>query len=108
MRRVLLDENLPRLLKRDLPGFDMQTVSQAGWAGIRNGELLRRAQGEFDVFVTADRNLSHQQNLSGIRLGVVVLSARSTKLEDLRPLAPAIRGAVATIRPGQTINVPSL
>ena len=55
MRKVLLDENLPRLLKRDLPGFEVRTVAEAGWAGTRNGQLLRLAATEFEVFVTADR-----------------------------------------------------
>lgn len=105
MRRVLLDENLPRLLKRDLPDFDVLTVAEAGWAGTRNGRLLQLAAAEFDVFVTADRNLPHQQTLSTLAIGVVVLAAGSTKLDDLRPLAPAIQQAVASIPPGEVLYV---
>ncbi len=63
--RVLLDEQLPRHLARELRGHDVSTVQQEGWAGLKNGELLRRAaDAVFDVFVTADRNLEFQQNLS--------------------------------------------
>lgn len=84
MRRVLLDENLPRLLTRELPGFFVQTVAEAGWAGTKNGALLRLADTKFDIFVTADRRLPHQQALGRAQLGVIVLAAGSTKLEDLR------------------------
>jgi hypothetical protein len=55
VRRVLFDENLPRLLKRELPGFEVRTVVEIGWAGIKNGKLLRLAEAEFEVFVTADQ-----------------------------------------------------
>ena len=104
--RVLLDEQLPRHLARDLTGHQARTVQQEGWAGLRNGELLRRAaDGGFDAFVTADRNLEFQQNLAGARLGVVVLVAPSTALEDLRPLIPAALEAIGRVRPGEVIRV---
>lgn len=106
MRRVLLDENLPRLLERDLAGFEVFHVSGVGWAGTKNGALLRRAEIEFDVFVSADRRLPHQQTLSNFDLGVVVLAAGSTKLEDLRPLATELREAVAAVQPGKLLHVP--
>lgn len=102
MRRVLLDENLPRLLKRQLPGFKVCTVAEMGWAGTRNGALLQLAETEFDIFMTADRNLPHQQVLTARNLGVVVLVSRSTKLEDLRPLVPAILRILTTIKSGET------
>jgi len=56
-----------------------------GWASKRNGELLALAVGQFDVFLTADRNLSYQQDLSSLDIAVVVLVARSNRLDDLRP-----------------------
>ena len=63
--RVLLDEQLPRRLVRELTGHDVRTVQQQGWAGLQNGELLRRAADEgFQVFLTGDRNLQFQQNLA--------------------------------------------
>ncbi|HEV2148764.1 MAG TPA: DUF5615 family PIN-like protein [Longimicrobiaceae bacterium] len=105
MRRVLLDENLPRLLKRDLPGFDVRTVAEAGWAGTRNGKLLRLAEAEFDIFLTADRGLPHQQTVGVLALGVVVLAVGSTMLEDLRAVAPRIRKAIAVVRAGEIIQV---
>ena len=105
MRRVLFDEDVPRPLRRDLPGFDIQTVVEAGWSGVKNGELLRRADELFDVFLTADRNLAFQQDLSKVRLGVVVLSIGSTKLDDLRLVTERITAALTEVRPGQLIRV---
>jgi hypothetical protein len=101
VRRVLLDENLPRLLKRELPGFEVHTVAELGWAGIKNGKLLRLAESEFDVFVTADRNLPHQQSLGSLDLGFLVLRARTTKLEDLLPLFSAILEVLPGVTAGQ-------
>jgi hypothetical protein len=105
VRRVLLDENLPRLLKEDLTGFDGLSVAEAGWAGTKNGALLRLAAAGFDVFLTADRNLPHQHALSALPLGVVLLAIGSTKLHDLRAAATSIRQAVTAVRPGQLITV---
>lgn len=103
MKRVLFDEDVPRPLRRDLAGFEIQTVDEAGWAGIKNGELLRRAEESFDIFRTADRNLPFQQNISKLRLGVVVLAVGSTKLDDLRPLSTQISSAIDAVQPGQII-----
>jgi len=105
VRRVLLDENLPRLLKRELSGHEVHTVAEVGWAGIKNGKLLRLAESEFDFFVTADQNLSHQQPLTTFQLGIVLLRARTTKLEDLLPLVPAIREALDSVKAGQVRHV---
>jgi hypothetical protein len=71
-----------------------------GWTAITNGELLRLASEHFDVFVTVDRNLSFQQNVSAFRVGVVVLQARSNRLTDLRPLVPRVIAAIEQARPG--------
>lgn len=84
--RVLLDECLPRALKRELPDHDVRTAPEMGWASKRNGELLRLAEGEFDAFLTVDRNLEHQQNLAAFNLAIVVLVAGTNRLADLKPL----------------------
>jgi len=83
----------------------ISTVQQEGWAGLKNELLQRAADSGFDVFVTADQNLEFQQNLTRARLGVVVLVAPSTALEDLRPLVPGTLAAIARVRPGQVIRV---
>lgn len=86
--RILLDESLPSELKTELQGHGVLTVQEAGWSGLSNGELLARAAGKFDVFVTADQNLQYQQNLVALPIAVVVLVARSNRMQDLRPLLP--------------------
>lgn len=104
--RVLLDEQLPRHLAQELKGHEVRTVQQQGWAGLRNGELLRRAAREgFEVFVTADQNLEFQQNLAGSRLAVMVLVARSNSMEDLHPLVPSLLAVIPESRPGQVVRV---
>lgn len=77
------------------------TVSQAGWAGIKNGELLTLAQEQFDVFVTVDRNLSFQQNLSQFTIAVIVLQAPTNRLQDLRLLAPKLQTVLSMLVKGQ-------
>ena len=100
--RVLLDEQLPRGLARGLIGHDVSTVQGEGWAGANNGELLRRAEVRgFDAFITADHSLPFQQNLVLMRLIVIVLTAPTTKLEDLLPLVPQILSALRRSRPGR-------
>ena len=86
--RVLLDECLPARLCRDLPGHNVQTVPQAGWASIKNGELLRRItdSGKFDIFLTMDKSLPHQQHIRGLPIAIVVLRAQSNRYEDTHPL----------------------
>ena len=98
--RVLLDECLPRRLKRELLGHDARTAPEMGWASKRNGELLALAAAAFDVFVTADRNLSSQQDLSAFDIAVIVLVARSNSIDELRPLAPRVLEVIATARRG--------
>ncbi len=78
--KILLDESVPRLLKLRLPHLDFSTVQEMGWAGLRNGELLRRAKEHFDIFVTADQNLRYQQNLSGRKLAILVLPSNQVPL----------------------------
>ena len=103
--RVLLDESLPRDLGRDLTGHEIRTVRQAGWAGIGNGELLRRAAGQFDVLVTGDQNLEYQQNRAILPIPVVVLIAVSNRIESLRPLVPELLQVLARIAPGEIVQV---
>jgi predicted nuclease of predicted toxin-antitoxin system len=104
--RALLDEQLPRQLATELTGHEVSTVQEQGWAGLTNGELLRRAADEgFQVLITADQNLEFQQNLSRARLGVIVLVAASNALEDLLPLVPEILAAIPNSRAGQVARV---
>jgi Domain of unknown function (DUF5615) len=104
--RVLLDEQLPRHLARELTGHEVRTVQQQGWAGLTNGELLRRAvEAGFQTLVTADQSLEFQQNPARLGLGVIVLAARSNDLEDLLPLVPRVLEELPKSRPGQLVRV---
>jgi hypothetical protein len=104
--RVLLDEQLPRQLARELTGHEVRTVQQQGWAGLKNGELLRRAaDAGYEVFITADQNLEFQQNLAGSNLFVLVLVAPSNTLEDLLPLIPGILAEIPNAQAGSVVRV---
>ncbi|HUE85784.1 MAG TPA: DUF5615 family PIN-like protein [Vicinamibacterales bacterium] len=104
--RVLLDEQLPRQLAPHLVGHDVRTVQQESWAGLKNGELLTRAEAaRFSVLVTGDQNLEFQQNLAKRQMVVVVLCASSNTLEDLLPLVPRALAAIESVQPGQVLRV---
>ncbi len=102
--KILLDESVPRLLKLRLPHLDISTVPEMGWAGVRNGELLRRAEEHFNIFITADQNLQYQQNLSGLRLAILVLP--SNQVPIVNQLLPAVETLLTTIQPGTVVDVP--
>jgi hypothetical protein len=105
--RALLDKNLPHDLIEHLPGHEIVTVQGLGWAGVENGELLRRAGGRVDVFVTMDRRLGRDQNLAALAFGVVLVVARSNRMADLLPLVPDLLAAIARIEPGRLAQVGS-
>ena len=106
--RILLDECLPARLRRALPGHDVQTVQGRGWAGIKNGELLRRAVEErFDVLLTVDRNLEHQQHVPGVALAIIALRAHSNDIVDLLPLMPAVLEKLTHVVPGRVTRIPA-
>jgi hypothetical protein len=98
---VLLDECVDRRLATDIVGHEVTTSPDAGWAGLTNGELLSRAQGNFGALITVDRRLPFQQNLSRLSIAVVVLRARSNRLDDLRRLVPELLVALRVAKPGQ-------
>lgn len=104
MIRVLIDENLPRKLKAAL-NAEALTVPERGWGGIKNGELLRLAASEFDVLLTMDRGMAYQQNVSGLALCLIVLSAVSNDIDDLLPLADQVNEALDAASPGLVLRV---
>ena len=88
--KILLDECVDRRLARELADHSVITVPRRGWAGIKNGDLLALAEKEFDVFITVDRKLATQQDLTKFKIAVALLRARTNRLEDIRPLAPEL------------------
>jgi hypothetical protein len=99
---------VPATLRRHLPDFEVKTVRQLGWDSMLDGELLRAADQQFDAFVTVDRNLVYQQNLSGISSGVVVLVAPSNNIRDLLPLVPELKAVLLQVAAGEVRYVPGL
>jgi len=105
--RVLLDECLPRRLSLELVDHTVTSFPQAGWAGMKNGELLSLIGGQFEAFVTVDQNLAAQQNTSDLPFGVVVLRAPSNNLAELKPLVPRLLTTLAALRPGEVVVISS-
>jgi len=103
--RLLLDECVPKRLKRELPAHEVKTVQDMGWAGNKNGALLRLADGQFDALLTVDQGIEYQQNLSGLSISVVVMMAPSNDVDDLRPLLPGVEQALATLQRGEIKRV---
>ena len=103
--RVLLDENLPFDLAASLTGHEVDTVQRRGWAGVGNGELMRRAAGQFDAFVTMDRNIEFQQNIPPLPFGIVLVLAASNRMLHLLPLMPAILEALQGLPHGELRRV---
>jgi|SRR4029450_3882234 Domain of unknown function (DUF5615) len=103
--RLLLDECVPKRLKRDLLQHDVRTVAEAGWTGLKNGALLRAADDSIDVLVTVDQGLQYQQNMAGLRIAIAILVAPSNDIDDLRPLVPGLLGALERLPPGAIIRV---
>jgi predicted nuclease of predicted toxin-antitoxin system len=95
--KILLDECVPWPMHKFLAGHECSTAQQSGWGGIKNGDLLRLAEGEFDLFITSDQNIRYQQNLAGRQIAILELSTN-----DLRRIQAAealIQTAIETIQP---------
>lgn len=94
--KLLLDEFIDCRLAKEIEGHEVVTVPQAGWSGIQNGDLLRRAEGQYDVFVTVDHNVAFQQHLPQFAIAVVLLQAPTNRLKDLRALLPELHRILPT------------
>jgi hypothetical protein len=103
--RVLLDEQLPIDLSPELRGHNVDTVVGRGWAGVKNGDLLRRMSGHYDVLITMDRGIEFQQPIPMLPFGIVIVRAASNRMQHLRPLVPAILAAIGAIKPGRIQRV---
>ena len=103
--KVLLDECIDRRFAREFPGLHIRTVPQMNWAGVKNGELMKLVEVEFDVFITVDRNLSYQQNLPKYDVALIVLRAISNRYEDLKPFAGKVLESLPNAEPGKSILI---
>ena len=103
--RVLLDENLPHDLIISLADHRVDTVQGLGWAGTKNGDLRKRAAGRIDAFLTMDRKLEREHDLTALPFGVLVIVARSNRVQDLLPLVGAVRDALKELKHGDVVHV---
>jgi hypothetical protein len=97
---LLLDECVTRYLKPEFVGHEVSTINDAGFKGLRNGDLLEAASKEFDVLVTVDQNLRYQQNLINLKIAILVFSAARTTFPILKPLVPKALTELTTMKPG--------
>ena len=101
--RILIDESLPHHLLHMLQEYEVYTVQYMGWGGVKNGRLLALAEIEFDVFLTADKNLRYQQKLDGRHLAIIVFP--SNKLSTVKGLKTSLLLALAKIQPSQLVEL---
>jgi hypothetical protein len=106
--KVLLDENLPHELRLLLmPMHEVFTVSFLGWSALENGDLLSQAASSgFDAMITKDQGIEHEQNPASLPLSVVVLRAKTNKIDDIRPLVPELLSALDSLKVRSFVKVP--
>jgi len=105
--RVLIDECLPAGLRESVAamGHECETVRRAGYGAKKNGELLSLMEGRWDVLLTNDRNIKYQQNMSGRNVSILILRAKSNRIQELLPLMPACAQALLSVLPGTVTEV---
>jgi predicted nuclease of predicted toxin-antitoxin system len=104
--KLLLDENLPHRLRDLLTGHDVYTVAFMNWKGVGNGELLKRAAANgFDVLLTKDNGMPYEQNAATLPCALVVISAASNSLADIKPLVPEILSKLPTLAPRTVLRI---
>ena len=97
--RILLDECVPWPMHKLLSGHACSTVQDLGWGGIKNGDLLQRAEGNFDVFITSDQNIQYQQNLAGRRIAILELSTND--IGRIQAASTVIQETLEKIQPNE-------
>jgi hypothetical protein len=103
--RMLLDECVPRALRKEFPDHEVKTVGEMGWAGLKNGDLLQVAATKFEVLLTVDRNLQYQQSFADLALAVIVVHAPSNDVAVLRLLMPAVLAVMSDAKPGTVTHI---
>jgi predicted nuclease of predicted toxin-antitoxin system len=103
--RILLDHCVDWRLKRFLPAHDVKSAQEMGWDALKNGKLLAEAAGKFDVILTVDQNIKHQQNVDRLPIAVVVMAAQSNRIEDLQKLIPAVERCLTSLNAGALVEI---
>jgi len=104
--RILLDECVHAGIKKAFPGHTIQTVPEVGWSGIKNGKLLALIAGQFDVFLTIDQNIRHQQNLADLPFAILFVSVPNNMIDSYLSLFELMRETTQNIRPGEIRVIP--
>jgi predicted nuclease of predicted toxin-antitoxin system len=100
--KILLDECLPLDFRHSFVGHEVHTVEWVGLKGRKNGELLEAAEAAgYDVLLTVDQGISHQQSLIGRKVSVVAIRSKTNQIKDLLPFVDAVRRELKRVRPGQ-------
>jgi PIN like domain len=101
--KIIIDECVPSIVKRELPALSIVTVQEMGWAGVKNGELLKLVAAEFDVFITSDKNLRYQQNLTTFDIAIILLP--SNQVPVVKELLGQIETAMKSIKRNDFIEL---
>jgi hypothetical protein len=103
---VILDRNMPKRFRQFLTAHEVRPAREMGWAELENGDLLEAAENAgFEVMVTADKNLSYQQNLEGRKLALVVVSTNDWNLLSKNPAPVAAAVDQAEFGSFQTVSI---
>jgi len=109
LMKLLLDECVPHRIGRLFQDHETAAVARAGFAGMKNGQLLQAAAASgFEVLLSVDQNLLYQQNLKGLDIAVVIMKAKRIKYETLAPLAPEVLKALAVIKRGEIVVIENI
>ena len=104
--RLLIDECIDERLRHLFPEHDCETARFAELSGLTNGELLDAAESAgFEVLITVDQGIPHQQNLAGRKISILILCAPDNRLRNLEILVPAALAALQGIKPGDVIRI---
>lgn len=101
--KIIIDECVPHIVKKRLPEREIKTVQEMGWAGMKNGELLKLVEAEFDIFITSDKNLRYQQNLQDRTIAILLLP--SNQVPIIENLLPQIDKALDLIEPNDFVEL---
>jgi len=104
--KLLLDECLPRKIRREFIGHEVFTIEEAGFKGLKNGKLIQSAvEAGFEVLISVDRNVEHQQNKANLSLAILILSAKANRVESLLPLMTEALKVLEEIKTGEIITI---
>jgi hypothetical protein len=105
LKKVFIDECVDWRLLRSLELYEVKTARQMGWSVLKNGILLREAAAQFDVFLSTDSGIEHQNNIAIIDIAVVILEPKRNKLSELLPLVPKLLEILPSVLPGTVTRV---